>query len=185
VRSSNPTPDGLGVTFCKVTDLYGNSDLFYLPFAGARKPERIDGPFSWGCGGRVSPDGRWLAYVANEDAKTRVYVRPFRGAGARVQVSPDAGDSPRWSRDGTRLYFRHVDSPLGSGSLFVARVRPTSSAFDVAAPSRVVGLQEGGVYDLSPDGAHVVMLGEGDTRVQLVVTANWVQQLRTRIEASK
>lgn len=185
VRSANVTPDGLGVVFCKVSDLNGNSDLFYLPFARARKPERIDGPFSWGCTGRVSPDGRWLAYVANEDAKTRVYVRPFRGGGARVQVSPDAADSPRWSPDGRRLYYRHVDSPLGSGSLFVARVKPGPGGFDVAPPSRVVALQEGGVYDVSPDGTRVVMLAEGETRVQLVVTANWVEQLRAHLEASK
>ena len=52
-------------------------------------------------------------------------------------------------------------------------------------PSRVVALQEGGVYDVSPDGTRVVMLAEGETRVQLVVTANWVEQLRAHLEASK
>jgi WD40-like Beta Propeller Repeat len=185
VRSANVTPDGLGVVFCKVTDLKGNSDLFYLPIAGARTPERIAGPFSWGCEGRVSPDGRSLAYVANEGGKTKIYVRPFRSSGSRVQVSPDGSDSPRWSRDGSALFYRRVESALGRGSLFVARIKPTPGGVDVQKPQLVLALEEGGVYDVSPDGARVVMLGEGKSRVQLVVTANWIQQLRARIDGSK
>ena len=186
VHSANVTPDGLGVIFCKLTDLTsGTGDLFYLPFAGERKPQRIAGPFGFGCEGRVSPDGRWLAYVANEDAKTKIYVRPFRSAGSRDQVAVDVGDSPRWSRDGSRLYYRHAESALGRGSLFVARINSTSSGVNVRTPERVRGLEEGGVYDISPDGTHVLMLGEGDSRVQLVVTANWIAQLRARIEGTK
>jgi len=185
VRNPNVTPDGQGIVFCKVTDLLGNSDLFYLPLAGERKPQRIAGPFGFGCDGRVSPDGRWLAYVANEDEKPKVYVRPFRSAGSQVQVSPAGGDTPRWSRDGSRVYYRQVESPLGRGSLFVARTKATPSGITVQQPQRVAALGEGGVYDISPDGSHAVMFAEGDSRVQLVVTANWIAQLRARIDASK
>jgi serine/threonine-protein kinase len=185
VRSANATPDGAGVVFCKVTDLLGNSDLFYLPFAGANKPERIAGPFGFGCDGRVSPDGRWLAYVAAENTRPRIYVRPFRSAGSPVQVSVEGGDMPRWSRDGSRIYFRHLESALGRGSLFAARIKATSSGVNVQQPERILVLQEGGAYDVSPDGTHVVMLAEGDSRVQLVVTANWIAQLRARLDASK
>jgi serine/threonine-protein kinase len=185
VRNPNITPNGQGLVFCKVSDLLGNSDLFYLPLAGEKKPERIAGPFGFGCDGRVSPDGRWLAYVANEEGKAKVYVRPFRSGGSQVQVSPAGGDTPRWSRDGSRVYYRQVESALGRGSLFAARVNATPSSVTVQQPQRVAALGEGGVYDVSPDGTHVVMLGEGDSRVQLVVTANWIAQLRARIAASK
>lgn len=186
VHSANVTPDGLGVIFCKLTDLTnGTGDLFYLPFAGERKPQRIAGPFGFGCEGRVSPDGRWLAYVANEDAKTHIYVRPFRSTGSSGQMSVDVGDSPRWSRDGSRLYYRHAESALGRGSLFVAGINATSTGPIVQKPQRVVALEEGGVYDISPDGGQVLMLGEGDSRVQLVVTSNWIAQLRARIEGTK
>jgi Tol biopolymer transport system component len=185
VRNPNVTPDGQGIVFCKVTDLLGNSDLFYLPLAGERKPQRIAGPFGFGCDGRVSPDGRWLAYVANEAEKPKVYVRPFRSAGSQVQVSPAGGDTPRWSRDGSRVYYRQVESALGRGSLFLARTKATPSGITVQQPQRVAALGEGGVYDISPDGSHAVMFAEGDSRVQLVVTANWIAQLRARIAASK
>jgi Tol biopolymer transport system component len=185
VRNPNLTPNGQGIVFCKVTDLRGNSDLFYLPLAGERKPQRIAGPFGFGCDGRVSPDGRWLAYVANENEKPKVYVRPFRSAGSQVQVSPAGGDTPRWSRDGSRVYYRQVESPLGRGSLFVARTKATPSGIAVQQPQRVAALGEGGVYDISPDGSHAVMFAEGDSRVQLVVIANWIAQVRARIDASK
>lgn len=185
VRSANVTPDGLGVVFCELTDLNGNSDLFYQPFAGERKPQRIAGPFGFGCEGRVSPDGRWLAYVANEDAKTRIYVRPLRSTGSQGQVAVDLGDSPRWSRDGSRLYYRHVESALARGSLFVAHIHATPSAVTVQKSERVLALEEGGVYDVSPDGTRVVMLAEGGSPVQLVVTANWIAQLRARLEGNK
>ncbi|HEV7839557.1 MAG TPA: protein kinase, partial [Gemmatimonadaceae bacterium] len=185
-HSANVTPDGLGVLFCKLTDLTdGTGDLFYLPFAGERKPQRIAGPFGFGCEGRVSPDGRWLAYVANEDGKTKIYLRPYGSAGSSGQVAVDVGDSPRWSRDGSRLYYRHAESALGRGSLLVARISATSRGANVQKPERLLGLYEGGVYDVSPDGTRVVMLGEGDSRVQLVVTANWIAQLRARVEGTK
>jgi Tol biopolymer transport system component/tRNA A-37 threonylcarbamoyl transferase component Bud32 len=184
VRSANVTPDGQGIVFCQVTNLLGTSDLFYLPFTD-KKPQRIAGPFGFECEGRVSPDGRWLAYVANEGGKNQVYVRPFRASGSQGQVSVDAGGSPRWSRDGGRLYYRHAESALGRGSLFVARINATPSAVNVQRPEPLLSLGEGGVYDISPDGTHVVMLGEGDSRVQLVVTSNWIAQLRARIEATK
>jgi Tol biopolymer transport system component len=185
VRSANVTPDGLGVVFCKMTDLLGNSDLFYLPFTGERKPQRLAGPFGFECDARVSPDGQWLAYVANEDGRTHIYVRPFRGAGSHGQVSVDVGDSPRWSRDGSRLYYRHAESSIVRGSLFVARISAAPSGVNVQKPDQLLPVEEGGVYDISPDGTHVVMLAEGDNRVQLVVTSNWIAQLRARIDASK
>jgi hypothetical protein len=102
-----------------------------------------------------------------------------------VQVSVEGGDMPRWSRDGSRIYFRHLESALGRGSLFAARIKATSSGVNVQQPERILVLQEGGAYDVSPDGTHVVMLAEGDSRVQLVVTANWIAQLRARLDASK
>jgi hypothetical protein len=69
--------------------------------------------------------------------------------------------------------------------LFVARTQSAANSITVQQPQRVAALGEGGVYDVSPDGSRAVILGEGDSRVQLVVTSNWIAQLRARIDASK
>jgi Tol biopolymer transport system component len=41
-----------------------------------------------------SPDGHWLAYVANESRGFQVYVRAFPDTGAKWQISGDGGGYP-------------------------------------------------------------------------------------------
>ena len=67
---------------------------------------------------RISPDGRWLAYVSNESGVPEVYVRPFPDAssGAVWQVSVDGGDEPMWAHSGRELFYK------GGGQLVAAEV---------------------------------------------------------------
>ena len=44
--------------------------------------------------GRVSPDGRWIAYVSIESGRQEVYVQPFRSRGGKWQISTDGGTEP-------------------------------------------------------------------------------------------
>jgi Tol biopolymer transport system component len=53
---------------------------------------------------RVSPDGRWLAYVSDESGQPDVYAAPWP-RGPRVRVSFAGGTRPRWSRDGRAVFF--------------------------------------------------------------------------------
>jgi serine/threonine-protein kinase len=55
---------------------------------------------------RLSADGKWLAYQSNESGRFEIYVRPFPGNGARVQVSDVGGTEAIWGRDGRSLYYR-------------------------------------------------------------------------------
>jgi Tol biopolymer transport system component len=185
---ANVTPDGNGITYCvRRIHVKSRPELFYLPLAGDRKPERVDaGPLAGlPCAARVSPDGRWLAYVGSDGATTNVYVRSFRGAAGPVQISADGGDSPIWSRDGKRLYYRRIEAGLTSGSLVVAHVSPTTTGLHVVKRERILTLREGGVYDVAPDGRQVLVAQQGDSRVQLVVTTNWTSQLRARLAGVK
>jgi Tol biopolymer transport system component/tRNA A-37 threonylcarbamoyl transferase component Bud32 len=63
----------------------------------------------------VSPDGKWLAFNANEEPESHIYLAPFRGE----QVAPESEwiplatgshheDKPRWSPDGSTLYFTAI-----------------------------------------------------------------------------
>jgi len=54
-------------------------------------------------GGRLSPDGRWLAYYLRESGDFEVYVSPFQNTGTRW-LSAD-GNDPSWSPDGKELYY--------------------------------------------------------------------------------
>jgi eukaryotic-like serine/threonine-protein kinase len=60
----------------------------------------------------LSPDGKFVAYVAGPFSQTRLYVRQVEG-GAPVAITADSAGfarMPRWSPDGQRLLF---SSPRG------------------------------------------------------------------------
>jgi Tol biopolymer transport system component len=57
----------------------------------------------------ISPDGKWLAYDANDTGRLQVYVSALPLATKRIAVSDDGGGEPRWSRDGRTLYYRNGD----------------------------------------------------------------------------
>ena len=57
--------------------------------------------------GEVSPDGRWMAYEADQSGTFEIYVRPFPNVNSgRFQISRESGTQPMWSRDGRELFFR-------------------------------------------------------------------------------
>jgi Tol biopolymer transport system component len=58
----------------------------------------------WGTA--VSPDGRAVAYISDETGEYQIYIQPFPPTGIRRQLSRTGGaEEPRWTRDGTRLFF--------------------------------------------------------------------------------
>jgi Tol biopolymer transport system component len=69
----------------------------------------LEGTFgSWA--GVVSPDGKWITYVANESGRSEVFVTSFPRAGRKWQVSKNGGYVVFWRRDGKELLYQ---SPEG------------------------------------------------------------------------
>jgi len=54
--------------------------------------------------GRISPDGRWLAYASDESGEADIYAVPWP-RGQRVRVSFAGGTRPRWARNGRAVFF--------------------------------------------------------------------------------
>ena len=77
-------------------------------------------------GFRLSPDGRFAAFVSQETGRDEVYVRSTSG-GRRVLVSSSGGDLPRWRQDSRELYYRGADN-----ALFVVAVDPQRESFGSA-----------------------------------------------------
>ena len=61
---------------------------------------------------RVSPDGRWMAYISDRSGEDRVYLQPFPEGGPVVDVSTDYGHEAVWSPDGSQLFFRDATSMM-------------------------------------------------------------------------
>ena len=80
-------------------------DIWVLPFDGDPRPYPwLATPFDES-EARFSPDGRWVAYESDETGIREVMVRAFRSPAVRIQISAGGGTQPRWSRDGTELYY--------------------------------------------------------------------------------
>src|SRR5262249_2564882 len=63
------------------------ADLWYVPVSGDRKPQRYLRTPIDEQEGRFSPDGRWVAYSADESGKLDVFVSPFPVPDGKWQVS--------------------------------------------------------------------------------------------------
>ena len=136
---------------------------------------------------RVSPDGRFIAYVSDESGRFEVYVRPYPGPGARLQVSNNGGREPAWSREGWEILYREGDRfmsvdvrPGTELTLAPPRILFTANFLRFSREDNPSG------YDVSKDGTMIVALRpvprDPVTR-QLAVMTNWTQTLaRTSVQ---
>jgi len=126
---------------------------------------------------RLSPDGRWLAWVSDESSRLEVYVSPFPDTEtSRTKVSLNGGHSPLWSRDGTELFYKReedlmlIAAPVETSPDF--RVVERTPLFDTAPYNWSASI--GPTYDVSPDGQRFVMTRwRGDATLQLILVQNW------------
>jgi len=114
----------------------------------------------------ISPDGRWIAYVGEDDGDDQVYVQPFPDLGARVKVSVEGGREPVWSGDGRELFFRDY----ASNDLLAVPVID-GDEFDFGPAVHLISevgnygrMGSATAYDVHPDGQRFIFaLGGGGT----------------------
>ncbi len=162
------TPDGKGVVFDDIFSVGAAADIWLLPLEGDRTPRPILATEFSERLPSISPDGRWMAYTSDESGRTEVYVRPFPGPGAKVQISVAGGDQPTWSGNGREIFYRDATK-------MVAAAVQVSPAFGVTSRTPLFDdpfLRSGTLdYDVMPGGGFV-MLRSGAAR-QLIVVTNW------------
>jgi serine/threonine-protein kinase len=135
---------------------------------------------------RLSPDGRWLAYVSDESGRAEVYVRPYRGPDLKWTISVDGGFAPKWSRDGSELFY--VSDRSGSYKLFAVPV-VTTPPFRPGAP-RILFERRGEHYgfDVTPDGQRFVVAEDAEAvteRLRIVIVPDWFDELRAKVPVPK
>lgn len=91
---------------------------------------------------KLSPDGRWLAYVSSESGTRELYVRPFPNIDdGRVAISTAGGIQPMWKEDSSELYY--VGRADGRGrQMMVAKV-DSGNGFSVRSREALFTLPEG------------------------------------------
>jgi serine/threonine protein kinase/Tol biopolymer transport system component len=86
---------------------------------------------------KVSPDGRWIAYVTDAFGRDEVWVARFPSAEVRRRVSAGSGTSPQWNNNGKELFYIADESNLNS-----VPFSPSESDFRTGAPRAVALLKD-------------------------------------------
>jgi Tol biopolymer transport system component len=145
--------------------------IWVLPLSGDRKPYPFLQSPSNGAGGKLSPDGRWLAYQSNETGRLEIYVQAFPGKESKWPVSVKGGTGPIWSRDGKELFYIEADNKLMAVDV------KSGARFEHGVPkplfeARMVP-QSG--FDVSPDGKRFLLVVplEQAANPPMTVVVNW------------
>jgi len=172
-------------------------DLWELPLEGERKPRPfLQTPFNE-ITQRLSPDGRWVAYLSDESGRYEVYVQPFPGPGGKWQISTDGGGEVSWSPKGNELFYRTGDQREKMMAVDI-HAQPSFSAgkarllFEGPYTSNAANGAVGPNYSMSLDGQRFLMLKPGQqvqqqstALTQINVVQNWFEELKRRVPTGK
>jgi Tol biopolymer transport system component len=168
-ENENPrdwSADGRHVLYAKQSTKT-DYDLWALPLDGDRKPfVLVETPFQED-NAKFSPDGKSFAFESNESGRREIYVQPFPGPGAKVQVSVSGGQIPRWRRDGKELYY------IAPGGLLMAVPVGAGPAFSSGPPQALFPVPANEWYEPSPDGQRFLVNQLVSEAPPLTILLNW------------
>ncbi len=158
--------------------------MFALSLEGERKETLLlNSPFDE-TSPELSPDGKWLAYMADDTGKYEIYVQSFADGklgSDRKLISTTGGRMPVWRRDGKELFFIGADGAMMSTSIKTGdgsfEFTPPQSLFKTRMLAHYNSTHE---FDISPDGQRF-LIGTliGDTKAPPpTVVLNWPALLK-------
>jgi len=179
------TPDGKYLIVVSGTLLLSEeNDVWAVPLDGGDEiPLVVSSAANYSP--RVSPDGRWLAYMESLMGSSNVYVIPFAPAWPertdhrKWLVSDNGGRLPEWSPEGDELFYIADDSLLVS--VDVATDNDTfafSSSRTLFPPPWDVGR----TYGVTPKrqngpNSFVFLDGSEETHAPISIILNWQSRL--------
>ena len=173
------TADGKYLSYFRQTTQTG-FDVFVLPLFGDRKPIPVAVSNFNEVVPRLSPNGKWLAYMSNESGRYEIYVTPFLGQRGKYQISTSGGSVPMWRADSRELFF----STAGAGEVMAVDVAANGSALQLGTPHQVakavMAAGPEGPFAVAPDGKRLLLNQLGDQRVlsPLTLVTNWTADLK-------
>jgi Tol biopolymer transport system component len=176
VRVTDWSPDGRWLVVSESRP-GTRADLWLVPAETGEPRAYAQSPFNE-IHGVVSPDGGWIAYASDESGRYEIYVDTFPAPGTRGRLSSGGGLEPRWSADGSELYFRrgsevHAVRPALTGT---PEATASERLFDARVDIRS--------YDVTPDGRRFLLNlpAEESERAVVSVVVNWRQLLPKPVE---
>jgi serine/threonine-protein kinase len=178
------TPDGTRLLFTETAPQTGD-DVMQVTVTGTHSITTLVHTPAAERNGVVSPDGRWLAYEANDSGSFEIYVRPYpEVASGRWQVSTGGGTRPLWSRDGRELFYVSPANALMRVGVERAASWAASTPTMLLKDGSVItpGNNLGRNYDVSPDGQRFLVVKPLNASTtpppQLVVVQHFDEMLK-------
>ncbi len=163
-------PDGQRVVWNAIYD--GTFNLETMALDSTRERRDISASrTATEANGRVSPDGKFVAYMSDESSRQEIYVRAFPDGGSRIQVSVEGGTRAVWSRDGRRLYY-------WSQGRIIAVTLARDPMLRVVSREVLFKGNYDREFDVSADGSRFLMIEPRPSEISLVVIPNWLTELR-------
>ena len=176
--------DGRYIMYIGGGRVIARSDLWTAPMASPREARALlQSPFVE-TQGRFAPRGPWLAYVSNETGQLEVYVDRFPDLGAKHPVSTNGGRWPRWSHDGSELFYVSAQNQL-----MAVAARRTGDRIDFDIPRPLFTMRprpplrlDAYPYDVAPDGRRFVVntLTADASANTITVVLGWAESLAKR-----
>jgi hypothetical protein len=129
---------------------------------------------------RISPNGRWIAYVSDESGRDEVYLAPFPRGEGKWQVTSGGGDFPSWRGDSKEIYFLSVNSI----SMLACSIAEKGNELEIGPQQALFTAHFaalGTFFDAAADGKRFILNLAGDdapTPVHLVT--NWPLELKKK-----
>jgi eukaryotic-like serine/threonine-protein kinase len=79
----------------------------------------------------LSPDGRWVTYIVEEQDRPQVFIRSFPDMGAPIKLSAGTAKLAQWAPDGSRIWLADTQS----GALSEISVSPPAISKPGADPA--------------------------------------------------
>jgi len=146
-------------------------EVWAAPLSGGKPFPVIQGPFN-NHQGRVSPNGKWIAYVGEETGRMEVYVQDFPPKGRRWRISTAGGEIAKWRGDSRELFYRE-----GSKMMSVAVSATTDNVeFGIPKPLFDAPPPLDPYFDVTPDGRKFLLIvpnTDATTAASFTVVLNW------------
>jgi Tol biopolymer transport system component len=150
--------------------------IWLVPIEGDRKPYPYFQANFAAYWEQISPDDRWIAYVADQtNQPQQVYVESIPAGKGRWQISTERGDWPIWRRDGKELFYRQ------GNQLMAVPMRLSELSVESGNPQELFEVPPGNTrFQVSRDGQRflIALPVEGtSTSTPLTVDTDWRAEL--------
>jgi Tol biopolymer transport system component len=169
------TPDGQSL-LC--IDPRNPKGVVLLPLGEGARPQTIAEATYHQLSFRLSPDGKFVAYSADESGRLEVFVASFPDFAQKRQISNGGAGYPYWRADGKELYYRQTPTTLVAVPIRLGATIEVGAAqrlFDYGLPG------PGNRFAVSADGRRFLIMDytqKAAPVAELVVMLNWTAGLK-------